>query len=141
VSDEGPGRRRPAEGGPTAEASGWLALDDDELLHRIESLPPEHAHDANLLEIVRSRRHFYIRQEAAKKIRNADRLKPYSSDRHIGQILVRQIARSEDEGYLEMLIRRSRHMEVRNAAAAQLRLLRQGRAEGQRPPAGDVTPD
>jgi hypothetical protein len=141
VRDGDRGRRRPAEGGPTAEASGWLTLDDDELLHRIESLSPGHAHDADLLEVVRSGRHFFVRQEAAKKIRSADRLRSFSSDRHVGQILVRHITRSEDESYLEMLARRSRHIEVRNAAEAQLRLLRERRAGGRPQPAGEVTPD
>jgi hypothetical protein len=141
VKDGDQGRRRPAEGGPDVEGSGWLALDDDELLHRIESLPADHAHDAELLEVVRSRRHFFVRQEAAKKIRSSERLKSFSSDRHVGQILVRHITRSEDEAYLEMLVRRSRHIEVRNAAAAQLRLLRQRRAGSLSQPTGEVTPD
>ncbi len=141
MSDGDRGRRRPAERSPSADASGWLALDDDGLLHQIESLPPDHARDADLLEIVRSRRHFFVRQEAAKKIRSADRLRPFSSDRHVGQVLERQITRSEDEGYLEMLVQKSRHLEVRNAAAAQLRLLRQRRAEGWRQPTGEVTSD
>jgi hypothetical protein len=135
------GRRRSAEGGPTEAASGWLALDDDELLHRIGSLPPEHAHDAELLEVVRSRRHFFVRQEAAKKIRSANRLRSFSSDRHVGQILVRYITRAEDEGYLEMLVRKSRHVEVRNAAAAQLRRLRERRGEGLPQPTDEVTAD
>jgi hypothetical protein len=134
-------RRRPPEGAFPAEPSGWLALDDDELLHRIESLPPDHDHDAELLEVVRSRRHFFVRQEAAKKIRSADRLRSFSSDRHVGQILVRHIARSEDESYLEMLVQRSRHIEVRNAAAAQLHLLRQRRGQGRPQPPGEISPD
>jgi hypothetical protein len=139
VSDKD--RRRPPEGALSAEPSGWLALDDDDLLHRIESLPPDHAHDADLLQVVRSRRHFFVRQEAAKKIRSADRLRSFSSDRHVGQILVRHITRSEDEGYLEMLAQRSRHIEVRNAAAAQLRLLRQRRGAGRPQPTGELNPD
>lgn len=121
--------------------SGWLVLDDDELLHRIESLPPDHAHDAELLEVVRSPRHFFVRQEAAKKIRSADRLRSFSSDRHVGQILVRHITRSEDEGYLEMLVQTSRHIEVRNAAAAQLQLLRRRRGTGRPKPTGELSPD
>ena len=121
---DGPGQRRcPETSGPTSGDAGWLALDDDELLHRIESLPPEHAHDAELLDVVGSRRHFFVRQEAAKRVRDAERLKAFATDRHIGQILVRQMTRTDDAGYLKALLESSRHIEVRNAAAAQLRLL------------------
>ncbi len=121
---DGPGRRRrPEMSGPTPSETGWLALDDDEILYRIESLPLEHAHEADLLDVVRSQRHFFVRQEAAKRIRDAERLKSFAGDRHIGQILVRQMTRADDAGYLKMLLQNSRHIEVRNAAAAQLRLL------------------
>jgi hypothetical protein len=102
--------------GPAAGDSGWLLLSDDELLFRIESLPSDHASDEELLAVVRSNRHFFVRQEAAKKIRAA---------RHIGQILARQMRREEDIEYLEQLLRESRHLEVRNAAKVQLRLLKQ----------------
>ncbi len=104
---------------------GWLALPDDELVFRIELLPAGHAHDDDLLAVVRSTRHFFIRQEAAKRIRDAERLKAFAGDRHIGQILVRQMRRESDVEYLERLLRESRHLEVRNAALAQLSLLRQ----------------
>ena len=73
---------------------------------------------------MRSNRHFFIRQEAAKRIREAERLKAFAGDRHIGQILARQMRRDTDVDYLERLLRESRHLEVRNAAAAQLGLLR-----------------
>jgi hypothetical protein len=73
---------------------------------------------------VRSNRHFFIRQEAAKRIREAERLKAFAGDRHIGQILARQMRRDTDVDYLERLLGESRHLEVRNAAAAQLSLLR-----------------
>ena len=116
----GPADRRPVTIGPSAGATGWLALNDDELLYRIESLPPAHREDERLLEVVRSDRHFFIRQEAAKRIRDAERLKAFAADRHIGQILVRQMRRDSDVEYLEWLFRDSRHLEVRNAAAAQL---------------------
>lgn len=112
---EGPG------GGQDAE--GWLQLTDDELLFRIEALPPDHARDGVLIDIVRSLRHFFIRQEAAKRVRNHDRLKEHSSDRHIGQILVRGLNRTDDVAYLERLLVESRHVEVKKAAEAQLRAI------------------
>ena len=118
--------RAPWSPGPAAgtrSGDGWLGLDDDELLFRIESLPSDHAADESLLEIVRSTRHFFIRQEAAKRIRERERLKEHSGDRHIGQILVRSMNRREDIAYLETLVRDSRHIEVKKAAEAQLVLL------------------
>jgi hypothetical protein len=116
--------RRPHTVGPEPGDSGWLLLSDDELAYRIESLPASHSEDEQLLAVVRSNRHFFIRQEAAKRIRDAERLKAFASDRHIGQILARQMRREDDIAYLEQLLRESRHLEVRNAAQAQLRLLR-----------------
>ena len=136
--EEGPGRRGPETSGPLPGDGGWLALDDDELLHRIESLPKDHARDAELLEVVASRRHFFVRQEAAKRIRDGERLKAFAADRHIGQILVRQMTRADDAGYLKTLLQTSRHIEVRKAAAAQLRLL--GSDARPRPDDG-VSPD
>jgi len=120
----GPRDRAPVTIGPTTGARGWLALDDDELLFRIESLPPAHAHDDELTEVVCSERHFFIRQEAAKRIGDGERLKAFASDRHIGQILVRQMQREEDIDYLEGLLRESRHLEVKNAARVQLGRIR-----------------
>ena len=108
--------------------TGWLALPDDELVFRIESLDGHHDHDEDLLAVVRSNRHFFIRQEAAKRIRDAERLKDFAGDRHIGQILARQMRRHEDVDYLEQLLRDSRHLEVRNAARVQLRLLKEALA-------------
>ena len=116
--------RRPWKEGPEGSgggAAGWLALSDDDLLFRIEALGPQHESDAVLMEVVRSERHFFIRQEAAKRIRDAELLKDHSGDRHIGQILVRVMNRAEDLVYLERLVVESRHMEVRKAAEAQLR--------------------
>jgi hypothetical protein len=118
--------RRPWEEGPEVsglEEDGWLALTDDELLFRIEALAAPHGQDARLLEVVRSDRHFFIRQEAAKKIEDPQGLKVHSGDRHIGQILVRVMTRAEDVAYLERLVAESRHIEVKKAAEAQLRLL------------------
>jgi hypothetical protein len=105
---------------PDAAAVGWRALDDDDLLDWIERLPLRHSHDAELLEIVRSARHFFVRQEAAKRLENADQLKEHFDDRHVGQILARRLSRTEDAAYLEQLVRTSRHLEVRKAAEAQL---------------------
>ena len=118
--------RRSEPSGPVPGDGGWLVLNDDELLHRIESLPGDHSRDAELLEVVGSRRHFFVRQEAAKRIRDGERLKAFAADRHIGQILVRQMTRGDDASYLKTLFQTSRHIEVRNAAAAQLRLLGPG---------------
>ena len=108
--------------GPDDEASvqSWLLLDDDELLHRIETLEAGVNEDERLLEVVASNRHFFIRQEAAKRMRNRDRLFDYEDDRHVGQILVRYLTRREDVTYLERLSQRSRHVEVRSAAQVQL---------------------
>jgi hypothetical protein len=116
-------RRRSWREGPTGDQGSWLALDDDELLYRIEGLSPGHGDDALLLEVVRSDRHFFIRQEAAKKLSDPERLKDHAEDRHIGQILVRGLNRREDLEYLQKLVNESRHLEVRKAAAAQLRIL------------------
>jgi hypothetical protein len=129
-----PGRRREWAEGPTDRAAGgWLELSDDELLFKIEALDPGHRMDECLLTIVQSDRHFFVRQEAAKKIRDPELLKAHSGDRHIGQILVRGMTRNEDVVYLEKLVRESRHLEVRKAAEAQLRALRR---QSQRPGAG-----
>jgi len=117
--------RQEAVPGPLPGDTGWLALPDDELVFRIESLGAHHAHDDDLLAVVRSHRHFFIRQEAAKRIRDAERLKAFAGDRHIGQILARQMRRYADMDYLEQLLRDSRHLEVRNAAQVQLRLLKE----------------
>jgi len=92
-------------------------------LFEIERLPAGHDADSILLEVVQSARHFFIRQEAAKKVRNQDRLKEHSTDRHIGQILVRGLNRSDDVAYLERLLVESRHIEVKMAADAQLRAI------------------
>ena len=129
--DDGPSRRAPWTAGPEPAGGGsWLALDDDELLYRIERLPAEHEEDEALMEVVRSARHFFVRQEAAKRIRRGERLKAHSGDRHIGQILVRAMTRREDAEYLESLVRDSRHIEVKKAAEAQLALLAASEDEG-----------
>lgn len=124
--DDSPSRRQTWSSGPEpGHLDGWLSLNDDELLFRIEGLPEDHRADQTLIEVVRSHRHFFVRQEAAKRIRNAGLLKEHSGDRHIGQILVRGMTRSEDVAYLERLVGETRHLEVRKAAEAQLRLIRE----------------
>ena len=105
---------------PRVDGTGWLGKSDDDLLFEIERLPAHHSEDAALLAVVTSARHFFIRQEAAKKVRDPERLKEHSGDRHIGQILVRSLNRSDDVAYLERLRVESRHMEVKKAAEAQL---------------------
>ena len=81
-----------------------------------------------LHEVVQSDRHFFIRQEAAKKIRDPAILKDFTEDRHIGQILVRQMTRAADVAYLERLRDDSRYIEVRKAAEAQLRIIAESKA-------------
>jgi hypothetical protein len=111
-------------------AEGWLGVDDDELLYRIEQLPPDHHDDSALLAVVRSHRHFFVRQEAAKRIRNQELLKELAEDRHVGQILVRSLNRREDLEYLQKLHKETRHLEVRKAAAVQLEILRNKHGSG-----------
>jgi hypothetical protein len=131
--------RRPWREGPdeTAPAKSWLGLADDDLLHRIETLGPAENADEALLQVVQSDRHFFIRQEAAKKVRKRELLFPFEDDRHVGQILVRYLTRREDVTYLERLVARSRHTEVRAAAQTQLAQL-WGRVGG---PAGVLRPE
>ncbi len=116
--------RQPTAGGPGPGDTSWLALSDDELVFRIESLSADHDYDDDLVAVVQSGRHFFVRQEAAKRIRDTERLKAFAGDRHIGQILARQMRREDDVAYLEQLLRESRHLEVRNAAQVQLRALK-----------------
>lgn len=116
-------RRGAASASPDAPAGRWLNLSDDDLLYEIQRLPAAHDGDADLLEVVKSARHFFIRQEAAKRVRDHDRLKAHSGDRHIGQILVRGLNRTDDVAYLERLLAESRHIEVKKAAEAQLRAI------------------
>ena len=117
----GESRRLPWSEGPDEEvpAKSWLLLDDDELLHKIETLGAAES-DERLIEVVASNRHFFIRQEAAKRIKDHDHLFDFVDDRHVGQILVRHLTRREDLTYLQQLSRRSRHVEVRSAAQVQL---------------------
>ena len=118
--------RRPWHEGPEegTPAESWLRLDDDELLHKIETVGTPQDGDDQLLEIVASDRHFFLRQEAAKRIRRKKLLFSYEDDRHIGQILVRHLNRREDLTYLERLAARSTFGEVRKAAQVQLSRLR-----------------
>ena len=123
MNESPPSRRQAWKPGPNDGASELLTLSDDELLFRIEALPANHDSDHPLLEVVGSDRHFFVRQEAAKRIRDAHLLRDHSGDRHIGQILVRGMTRSEDRAYLEKLVTESQHLEVRKAAEAQLRMI------------------
>ncbi len=128
-----PERRRPTTFGSRIP-SGWLVLSDEDLLYQIESLGDDpHDCDHLLLEVVQSDRHFFIRQEAAKKIRDPDLLKSHAEDRHIGQILVRVMTRSADVEYLERLCRETRYLEVRKAAETQLQLITERLRSGHRP--------
>jgi hypothetical protein len=119
---EKPWERRPWTEGPDEDAppESWLTLDDDELLHRIQALDVDVDEDDQLLEVVTSDRHFFIRQEAAKRVKERRRLFTFEDDRHIGQILVRHLSRREDLTYLERTAMLSRHVEVRQAAQVQL---------------------
>ncbi len=110
-------REGPDEG---VRRESWLSLDDDDLLLRIETLGSEEDDDDHLLEVVASDRHFFIRQEAAKRVRDRKQLFAFEDDRHVGQILVRHLTRREDLTYLERLSIRCRHVEVRTAAQVQL---------------------
>jgi CheY-like chemotaxis protein len=126
MEEDDAAERRSWQEGPEAgaPAEGWLTLGEDELLHKIETVGSQHDVDDRLLEVVASDRHFFIRQEAAKRIRRKKLLFPYEDDRHIGQILVRHLNRREDVTYLERLVARSTHGEVRKAAQVQLGRLR-----------------
>jgi hypothetical protein len=117
-----PSQRLPWVEGPDEEAlpESWLKLDDDELLHRIETFDARENEDDRLLEVVESHRHFFLRQEAAKRVKDRSRLFAFEDDRHVGQILVRHLTRREDVTYLERLSARSQHVEVRSAAQVQL---------------------
>jgi hypothetical protein len=114
--------RKPWTEGPDEDAppDSWLSLDDDEVLRRIETLDPEVDADEQLIEVVQSSRHFFIRQEAAKRVRDRRKLFAFEGDRHVGQILVRHLTRREDLTYLERLASTSHHAEVRRAAQVQL---------------------
>ena len=117
-----PPARKPWTEGPDEDAppESWLGFDDDELLHKIEGLGAEEDADDRLLEVVTGDRHFFIRQEAAKRVKDRRRLYAFEDDRHVGQILVRHLGRREDLTYLERTSMLSRHVEVRQAAQVQL---------------------
>jgi hypothetical protein len=120
--EEGPHLRIPWTEGPdeSVPKESWLALSDDDLLLRIDRVTAQEDEDDSLLEVVASHRHFFVRQEAAKRVRDRRRLFAFEDDRHVGQILVRHLTRREDLTYLERLVARCRHVEVRRAAQVQL---------------------
>ncbi|HUL76797.1 MAG TPA: hypothetical protein VL691_05980 [Vicinamibacteria bacterium] len=117
-----PSTRRPwtEDGDDDAPPESWLKMDDDALLQRIETLGPGDDEDDRLVEVVASHRHFYIRQEAAKRVKDRRRLYAFEDDRHVGQIFVRHLSRREDLTYLERISMLGRHVEVRQAAQVQL---------------------
>lgn len=126
MDEERPSRRQSWAEGPDGQAPiehEWLSLSDDDLLYHIASASPGPASDDALIAIVRSNRHFFVRQEAAKRVRDPTRLRELWDDRHVGQILVRGLTRAEDVEYLKRLVAQSRHLDVRNAAQAQLKLI------------------
>jgi hypothetical protein len=127
--------RRPVSGPDPDAPHPWLRLSDDDLLFRIEALGDgPHDEDESLMTVVRSDRHFFIRQEAATRIRDTERLKAYDADRHIGQVLVRVMRRVEDVEYLRKLVAESRHLEVRKAAEAQLLVVERERKKDESGP-------
>jgi hypothetical protein len=124
MEDDPPSRRQAWRNGPDpAQGHEWLAMNDDDLLFRITSLPAEQNADEALLAVISSDRHFFIRQEAAKRVRNPSLVREHWDDRHVGQILVRGLNRREDVEYLKRLVAESRHLDVRNAAQAQLNII------------------
>lgn len=120
--EDGPHLRIPWTEGPDESVAkeSWLSLSDDDLLLRIDSVTAQDDEDDNLLEVVASHRHFFVRQEAAKRVRDRRKLFAFEDDRHVGQILVRHLTRREDLTYLERLVARCQHVEVRRAAQVQL---------------------
>ena len=122
MSEDEASGRQPWVQGPEEDAppETWLGLDDDGLLHRIQTLDKGTDEDDRLVEVVTSHRHFFIRQEAAKRVKERRRLYAFEDDRHVGQILVRHLSRREDLTYLERISMLSRHVEVRQAAQVQL---------------------
>ena len=146
MSDDDAFGRRPWAEGPDegAPPESWLGLDDDDLLHRIQTLDADEGGDDRLIEVVTSDRHFFIRQEAAKRVSERRRLYAFEDDRHVGQILVRHLSRREDLTYLERISMLSRHVEVRQAAQGQLarvwRKLESSQPRETRPGAGVSIP-
>ena len=111
---------------PTRPATGTAgsAKSDDDLLFEIERLPAGHDADAAPPRGRAERAPFLHPpgggQEGAES-RPAEGRTP--ADRHIGQILVRGLNRTDDVAYLERLLVESRHVEVKKAAEAQLRAI------------------
>ena len=91
VAAAGPGSRARTR---TPRPESWLALDDDELLHRIETFGAERTRTTGSSRSSTSHRHFFVRQEAAKRVKDRARLFAFEDDRHVGQILVRHLTRA-----------------------------------------------
>jgi len=68
--------RRPWTEGPDEESPprSWLLLDDDELLHRIETFNAREHEDRAAAGSGREQRHFFIAREAAKRVQVRSRL-------------------------------------------------------------------
>jgi hypothetical protein len=124
--DEVPRAQAEGSGVTLPPAGRWRILDDDDLLEGIRSLPPDHAHDRELMEIVRSDRHLFLRQEAAQRLRDERRLREIRADRRVGPILSRDLRRRSDREFLQRLAAGSRHPGVREAAVARLLTLGPG---------------
>lgn len=118
--DDDPRARAAASGVTLPPAGRWRILDDDDLLEGIQALPPDHEFDRVLMEIVRSDRHLFLRQEAARRLRDEQRLQEIRVDRRVGPILSRHLRRTSDREFLERLASGSRHPGVREAAASRL---------------------
>ena len=109
--------------GPSLPRDSWQGCDDSTLLAWLHSLPEDHDRDAEILEIVGSQRHLYVRQAAALAVSNPDHLLAYLRNREVGPVLTRRLSRVEDLAYLADLVQSSRHSEVRRLACTQLQEL------------------
>jgi hypothetical protein len=101
-------------------ADAWQGCDDSTLLAWLHSLPAGHGRDADVLDIVASPRHLYVRQAAAVAVSDPDHLLNFLRNRQMGPVLTRQLSRVEDLAYLADLVQSSRHPEVRRLACAHL---------------------
>jgi len=114
---DGPGGDAPGDDAPP---DSWLFLDDDALLQRIASLDSAADEDEHLLEIVTSHRHFFVRQEAAKRVKDGGASTPSRTTGTSGRSSFATCPRREDLTYLERISMLSRHVEIRQAAQVQL---------------------
>jgi len=108
---------------PSLPHDSWQGCDDSTLLAWLLSLPGNHDRDTEILEIVGSSRHLYVRQAAALAVSNPDHLLSYLRNAEVGPVLTRRLSRVEDLAYLADLVQSSQHSEVRRLASAQLQEL------------------